>query len=96
MHHSMSDFGKRGKRGTGEQEGEPGGWWLLEKDLAEISLSHRSAYILKVSSQSSQKLPINLYFPPKNRLTAQKMSSVHYEFSLICHSPPLKYIQSYS
>ena len=49
----MSDFGKRGKRGAGEQEGEPGDWWLLEKDLAEISLSHRSALLLTPKAKES-------------------------------------------
>ena len=50
------------------------------------------AYILKGSSQSSQKPPIDLHFPPKYKLRMKKLSSVYSDLKHFCHSQ-LNYIQ---
>ena len=63
-------------------------WWIFERKKLPMAC----AYILKVSSQRSQKAPIILYFPPKNRRRTRKLSTVLCECSLFCHYP-LNYIQ---
>ena len=82
----MSDFGKRGKRGAGEQEGEPGDWWLLEKDLAEISLSHRSALLLTPKAKESFYEMLsnrqNIYILSEAKFECPSLSSI-FELTLL-------------
>ena len=56
--------------------------------LASAEHLLRTAYILKASSQSSQKPPINLHFRPQNRLRTRKLSNADFQFSHFSASPP--------
>ena len=78
------------------------GWWprfrqrIFTCTQVKLGWLRFRPYILKLkaSSKSSQKPPIILYFPPKNRQRMWKLSSVHSEFRHFCHSQ-LNYVQSW-